>query len=131
MDHLSLSKQFNSVAYDLVNNSTTIGLNIPSLKDEEILRRIVFSRFYYSLYHKCLAHDSDLSSRTGPGIHAIMLDKIKNSNDRKLYQVFNKTLNLRIWADYKFDKSPHSLNVNLNTHKSDVWSIVNRKNISC
>jgi hypothetical protein len=41
MDHLSLSKQFNSVAYDLVNNSTTIGLNTPSLKDEEILRRIV------------------------------------------------------------------------------------------
>lgn len=131
MDHLTLSLQFNKFAFELTKKHTSIHDEITSLQDEVLVRRIIFSRYYYALYHKYMAHDSDLSSKSGPGIHAAILTKIQSCNDPKLLQVYKKLMNLRIWADYKLDISGMETRVNLNTIATDVWSIVNRRTINC
>ena len=130
MNHLALANQFNSFAYELVTNHTRIDDKIQSLQDDVFLRRILFSRYYYAFYHKYLAHDSELSSKTGPGLHEQVLKKIESCGDVKLHQVFLKLRNLRIWADYK-DYDRMALTVNLQNINSDVFSIVKRTNISC
>lgn len=131
MDHLTLSFQFNKFAFELTQKHTSIHDEITSLHDEVLVRRIIFSRYYYALYHKYMAHDSDLSSRSGPGVHAVILTKIESCNDPKLLQVYRKLMNLRVWADYKLEISGMETKVNLNTIATDVWSIVNRKTINC
>ncbi len=130
MDHLALANQFNSFAFELVNNHDRIDHKILSLKDDVFLRRVLFSRYYYALYHKYLAHDSDLSSKSGPGLHEQVLKKIGSCGDPKLYQVFLKLRNLRIWADYK-DDEPTATTVNLQSINSDVYSIIKRTSINC
>lgn len=131
MDHLTLSLQFNKLAFELFKKHTLVYNEITSLQDEILLRRIIFSRYYYALYHKYLAHDSDISSKSGPGIHGAILTKINSCNDPKLLQVYKKLMNLRIWADYKLDISGMETRVNLNMINADVWSIINRKTINC
>lgn len=128
MDHLTLANQFNSFAYELVNNHSKISQDLTSIQDDVLLRRIVFSRYYYALYHKYLAYDADLSAKSGPGIHEAILNKISTNGDAKLQQVFLKLRNLRIWADYK-DTDPMALHVNLTTINSDVYSIIKRVSI--
>ncbi len=130
MDHLALANQFNSFAYELVDNHAQIDNKILSIKDDVFLRRILFSRYYYALYHKYLAHDSELSSKTGSGLHEQVLKKIASCGDPKLYQIFTKLRNLRIWADYR-DDDPIALTVNLQRINSDVFSVIKRTNISC
>lgn len=130
MDHLTLANQFNTFAYELVKNHSKVNIEITSIKDEILLRRIVFSRYYYALYHKYLAHDEDLSSKSGAGVHETILKKVNSCGDPKLLQVYLKLRNLRIWADYK-DTDTTALNVNLITINSDVYSVIKRVNINC
>ncbi|MCF6309949.1 MAG: hypothetical protein L3J19_05680 [Sulfurimonas sp.] len=129
MDHLTLANQFNSFAYELVNNHSKINKDITSVQDDTLLRRIVFSRYYYALYHKYLAHDKDLSSKSGPGLHETILTKVASCGDPKLYQVYLKLRNLRIWADYQ-DNNKIALSVNLMTINADVYSVIKREKIS-
>lgn len=131
MDHLTLSLQFNELAYELSQKHDLIDDEVTALQDKVLLRRIVFSRYYYALYHKYMAHDSDLNAKSGPGIHGAILTKIQNCNDHKLLQVYKKLMNLRIWADYKLDITGMETQVNLNMIATDVWSIINRKTINC
>ncbi len=131
MDHLTLSLQFNKLAYELSQKHNLIDDEITPLQDEILLRRIVFSRYYYALYHKYMAHDSDLNTKSGPGIHGTILTKIQNCNDYKLLQVYKKLMNLRIWADYKLDITGMETQVNLNMIATDVWSIIKRQSLNC
>jgi len=130
MDHLTLANNFNAFAYELVTNHSKINNEVKSIQDDIFLRRIVFSRYYYALYHKYLAHDDELSSMSGSGLHATVLEKIKCCGDPKLYQVYVKLRNLRIWADYQ-DTNHLALTVNLMTINTDVFSIIKRKQIKC
>ena len=129
--HLDLAKKFNSFAYDLVTNITIIKDNIKSLNDDELYRRVVFNKFYYALYHKYLAYDSELSENTGSGKHDAILNKIKTCGDLKLFQTYTKLLNLRVWADYSLDNDQHALSINLVSLNRDVWNVIKRKNINC
>jgi hypothetical protein len=129
MDHLSLANQFNTFAFEVKDNCTSINSEITSLQNDEFFRRIIFSRYYYALYHKFLAYNGELASKTGPGLHEILLRKVQAYSDPKLYQTFIKLRNLRIWADYK-DNDPSALRVNLNTINADVYSIIKRTTIN-
>ncbi len=129
--HLDLAKKFNSFAYDLISNEKTVKSNVQSLNDDELYRRIIFNKYYYALYHKYLAHDDELSSKSGSGKHDAILTKIRSCQDPKLLQVYTKLLNLRIWADYKLDNDQQALSVNLISLNNDVWNIIKRTNISC
>lgn len=131
MEHIDLAKQFNSFAYELAQEHMSINDKIPSISNTDLLRRIIFNKYYYALYHKYLSHDSDLRSKSGPGIHDAILKKIQACRDPKLYQVYLKLLNLRVWADYKLDDNQNALTINLSTLNNDVWSIMKRKTISC
>lgn len=133
MEHIDLAKQFNSFAYELAQEHMSINDKIPSISNTILLRRIIFNKYYYALYHKYLSHDSDLSSKSGSSIHDAILKKIRacKDNDQKLYQVYLKLLNLRVWADYKLDDNQNALTINLATLNNDVWSIMKRKTISC
>lgn len=130
MEHIDLAKQFNSFAYELAKEHISINDKIPSISNTNLLRRIIFNKYYYALYHKYLSHDSDLSSKSGPGIHDAIVKKIQ-AKDPKLFQVYLKLLNLRVWADYKLDDNSDALTLNLTTLNNNVWSIMKRKTISC
>jgi len=129
MDHLSLANKFNTFAFEIKDKCTSIDSEITSLQDNEFFRRIIFSRYYYALYHKFLAHNDELASKTGPGLHEVLLNKVQAYSDPKLYQTFIKLRNLRIWADYK-DNDHTALKVNLNTINKDVYSIIKRTTIN-
>ena len=129
--HLDLANNFNSFAYDLVTNESVAKENLESLKDDVLFRRIIFSKYYYALYHKYLAHDDDLRSKTGSSIHNAILNKVCSCNDPKLHQVFLKLLNLRVWADYKVEDDEQALSVGLKVIANDVYSIIKRSNINC
>lgn len=129
--HLDLAKKFNSFAYDLVFNERLVKSNIKSLNDNELYRRIIFNKYYYALYHKYLAHDDELNSKSGSNKHDAILTKIKSRCDLKLFQVYTKLLNLRVWADYKLDDDYQALSINLISLNTDVWNIIKRTNINC
>ncbi|MBL0686459.1 MAG: hypothetical protein JJV94_01350 [Sulfurospirillum sp.] len=129
--HLCLAKKFNEFAYELVSKETTIKGNLTSLKDDSLFRRVIFQKYYYALYHKYLAHDDELSSKTGSGKHGAIKSKIEKCRDEKLSQVFIKLQNLRVWADYEYSDQDKALKVNLKEINSNVWSIIKRSNINC
>lgn len=131
MDHESIAVQFNTFAFELVQKHALINSDITSLQDDVLLRRIIFNRYYYALYHKYMAHDHVLSSKSGPGIHDAILTKIRSCGDAKLLQVYLKLMNLRVWADYKLIADPLATTINLNTINNDVWSIIKRTTINC
>ena len=127
--HLDLSKQFNAFAYDLVQNEYIAKENITSLKNDILFRRVIYNKYYYALYHKYLAYDDNLSTKSGSSKHDAILTKIKGCNDPKLFQVFTKLLNLRIWADYNPENNAPP--INLITLNQEIWSIIKRTNINC
>jgi len=129
--HLELAKQFNLFAYELVSKEVIAKENLKSLENDIVYRRIIFNKYYYALYHKYLAYDDDLSSKTGSSKHDAIKRKIESCGDRKLSQVFIKLLNLRVWADYRVDENPMALSIRLQELNTDVWSVVKRSNISC
>ena len=132
MNHKDLANQFNDFSFQLIKNHSNINNKVVSIKDEIFLRRIIFSRYYYALYHKYLEHDKSLSMSTGAGKHDAILQKIKLCRDPKLFQVFLKLKTLRIWADYSLDDTnSKALNINLEKLSQDVFSIIKRKKISC
>lgn len=132
MKHQELANQFNEFAYQLVIKHTSINSDITSIQNEVFLRRLIFSRYYYALYHKYLAHDSSLSNSSGAGKHETIVQKIKNCKDPKLTQVFSKLKTLRVWADYSLDENDAlALEINLQNLNQDVYSIIKRDNIKC
>jgi len=132
VNHKDLANQFNDFSFQLIKNHSNINNKVVSIKDEIFLRRIIFSRYYYALYHKYLEHDKSLSMSTGAGKHDAILQKIKSCRDPKLLQVFSKLKTLRIWADYSLDDTnSKALNINLEKLSQDVFSIIKRKKISC
>lgn len=132
MDHLTLAQEFNEFAYNLVSNHSSINRQIPALKNNILLRRIVFSRYYYALYHKYLAYDVQLSNLSGTNKHQAIVTKLEScSKHQKLYQIFIKFQNLRVWADYQEDNNPSALQVNLSQITEEVYSIIKLKKISC
>ncbi|MFZ2968878.1 MAG: hypothetical protein WA080_07480 [Sulfuricurvum sp.] len=132
MNHQELANQFNTFAYELVIKHTLIDHETTSLQNETFLRRIIFSRFYYALYHKYLAHDSTLSNSTASGKHETISQKIKNCKDDKLYQVFLKLKTLRVWADYSLNEvDANALKINLITLSQEVNSILKREKDKC
>ena len=133
MNHQDLANQFNNFSFELINNHSDINDKIVSIQDEVFLRRVIFSRYYYALYHKYLAHDKALRVSTGAGKHDIILRKVKNCGDPKLFQTFSKLKALRVWADYNLDDTDanNALRISLIKLRQDVYSITNRANINC
>jgi hypothetical protein len=132
MNHQELANQFNTFAYELVTKHQDINTNISSIQNETLLRRIIFSRFYYALYHKYLAHDSALSRSTGANKHDAIVQKIQRCNDLKLAQVFLKLKALRVWADYRLNEvDDEALNINLTTLSQEVNDILKREKHHC
>ena len=64
------------------------------------------------MFHKYLAIDSELANSTQGQKHQQIKEKLKKVN-KKLYRIFIKLQNLRIWADYKYDNNQNALNLNL------------------
>ena len=132
MNHQDLANQLNDFSFQLITHHSNIDDKVVSIKDEVFLRRIIFSRYYYALYHKYLEHDRVLSQNTGAGKHDVILQKIKRCEDPKLLQVFSKLKTLRVWADYNLDDTNlNALEVNLNRLSQDVYSIIRRAKIRC
>lgn len=130
--HLELSNEFNSFAYELVNNESSVKSCIKSLSNDILYRRVIFQKYYYALYHKYLAHDNSLNTKSGSNIHEAILAKISTCNDESLYQIFIKLRDLRIWADYQDnDASSMALNINLKNLNTSVYSIIKRQTINC
>ncbi len=129
--HLDLANNFNSFAYELVSKETIAKTNLQSLENDVLYRRIIFNKYYYALYHKYLAYDNDLSSKTGSSKHDAIKRKIESCRDIKLSQVFIKLLNLRVWADYHIDEDPMALSIGLQELNTDVWNVIKRSNIRC
>jgi len=135
VNHQDLANQFNNFSYQLITTHSDISDKIISIQDDIFFRRIIFSRYYYALYHKYLAHDEKLSKSTASGKHETIIKKLKSSPQRdckKLFQFFIKLKNLRVWADYNLDeKNVQALNIKLDILSSDVYKIINKKNITC
>jgi len=132
MNHQELAKQFNAFAYELVTKHTLIDHETTSLQNETLLRRIIFSRFYYALYHKYLAHDSALSISTGANKHDAIVQKLQRCDDTKFRIVFLKLKALRVWADYSLNEvDANALKINLVTLSQDVHGILKREKHHC
>jgi uncharacterized membrane protein len=131
VNHQDLANQFNDFAYQLINHHLVVNDRIISIQDEIFFKRIVFSRYYYALYHKYLEHNSTLSASSGTNIHSSIRNNIQNKGDAKLKQVFLKLRTLRTWADYELHINPSVVPTNLEKLSSDVYSIVKRININC
>ncbi|MFA5233439.1 MAG: hypothetical protein WC390_03490 [Sulfurimonas sp.] len=130
--HLELAKEFNSFAFELVNNEINVKKCIESLSNDTLYRRVIFQKYYYALYHKYLAHESSLNTKSGTNMHETILTKIKACNDDALYQTFSKLRDLRIWADYKFnDDNPTAMMINLTHINASVYNIIKRQTINC
>jgi len=131
VNHQDLANQFNDFAYQLINHHLVLNDRIISIQDEIFLKRIIFSRYYYALYHKYLEHNSTLSASSGTNIHSSIRNNIQNKGDTKLKQVFLKLRTLRMWADYELDINSSVVPINLERLSNDVYSIVKRININC
>jgi len=130
MSHDTLAREFNGFAYELFLHHSEINETITSLKSDIFLRRILFNRYYYALYHKYLDCNSIVSSRSGSSKHDAILKNIMAGKNTKLIQTFSKLLNLRVWADYKLDDSDlGATEVNLNELNKQVWSLINARTI--
>ena len=130
--HLDLANKFNTFAFELLNNEVDVKNCLNSLSDDILYRRVIFQKYYYALYHKYLAHDSSLNTKSGTNMHETILTKIKACNDDALYQTFSKLRNLRIWADYKFnDDNPTVMTINLTQINASVYNIIKRQTINC
>ncbi len=129
--YLDLAECFNKFAYELVSQEKIVKKNIKSLEDDVLYRRVIFNKYYYTLYHKYLAYDNDLRNKSGSSKHDAIRTKIRKSGDDKLFQVFEKLYSLRIWADYKVNDSSKAMSINLTTLNRDVWKIIKRESLNC
>jgi len=123
---MKLYEELSNFSYEIFKNYGEIKALITPLKNEEFFRRLVFSRLYYSLFHKYLEEDSSLRNSTVK-IHKAIKEKLKYSNNEKFYQLFVKLYNLRIWADYKYEYDDKAKNVNLNKILYDVHKLIKSK----
>lgn len=123
---MKLYEELSNFSYEIFKNYNEIKALITPLKNEEFFRRLVFSRLYYSLFHKYLEEDSSLRNSTVK-IHKAIKEKLKYSNNEKFYQLFVKLYNLRIWADYKYEYDDEAKNVNLNKILDDVYKLIKSK----
>ena len=123
---MKLYEELSNFSYEIFKNYNEIKALITPLKNEEFFRRLVFSRLYYSLFHKYLEEDSSLRNSTVK-IHKAIKEKLKYSNNKKFYQLFVKLYNLRIWADYKYEYDDKAKNVNLNKILYDVHTLIKSK----
>jgi len=125
---MKLYEELSNFSYEIFKNYNEIKALITPLKNEEFFRRLVFSRLYYSLFHKYLEEDSSLRNSTVK-IHKAIKEKLKYSNNKneKFYQLFVKLYNLRIWADYKYEYDDKAKNVNLNKILYDVHKLIKSK----
>jgi len=131
VSHQDLANQFNNFAYELITHHLSINDKVISIQDEIFLRRIIFSRYYYVIYHKYLEHNPKLSASTGTNTHSVIRDNIRNHGDAKLKQIFLKLRTLRAWSDYKLSEDPMAVSFNLQGLTGDVYKIVTRININC
>ncbi len=129
--YLDLAECFNKFAYELVSQEKIVKKNIKSLEDDVLYRRVIFNKYYYTLYHKYLAYDNDLRNKSGSSKHDAIRTKIRKCGDDKLFQVFEKLYSLRIWADYKVNDSSKAMSINLTTLNRDVWQIIKRESLNC
>ena len=118
MNHLDLAKQFQKFADDLASEKINV-------EDKVLLRRIIFSRYYYALFHKYFAIDPELANSTEGQKHKQIKEKLKKTN-KKFYNIFIKLQNLRIWADYKPTENKKALKLNLQTLSKDINLIVTK-----
>ena len=81
--------------------------------------RIIYGRLYYALYHKYLEYDVELSNSKERSKHITILNTIRDKYNLQTYQIYKKIQNLRIWADYSFEKHP-SPGANVALMKIDV-----------
>jgi len=123
---MKLYEELSNFSYETFKNYDEIKVLITPLENEEFFRRLVFSRLYYSLFHKYLEEDSSLRNSTVK-IHKAIKEKLKYSNNKKFYQLFVKLYNLRIWADYKYEYDDKAKNVNLNKILYDVHTLIKNK----
>lgn len=130
--HLELANEFNLFAYELVNNESSVKSYINSLTNDIFYRRVIFQKYYYALYHKYLAHDNSLNTKSGSNMHEAILEKIKASRDDTLYQTFIKLRDLRIWSDYEYsDSNPMAIDINLKKISTSVYNVIKRTSINC
>ena len=123
---MKLYEELSNFSYEIFKNYNEIKALITPLENKEFFRRLVFSRLYYSLFHKYLEEDSSLRNSTVK-IHKAIKEKLKYSNNEKFYQLFVKLYNLRIWADYKYEYDDKAKNVNLNEILNDVYKLIKSK----
>lgn len=77
MTHQEIATSFNSFV-DFLNSNECCKCNIRP-KDDVLLRRIIFSRLYYALYHKYLHHNQELALSTISGKHATIKSEIEKN----------------------------------------------------
>lgn len=125
MTHQQLADGFKLFTFQCINEENDLKSLIPILSDDILYRRIIFSRLYYALYHKFLQEDQEIRELSGPGQHAVMLEKLKR-HDNDLYRVYAKLHSLRIWADYKIEEDQEALELTLKTLNQQVHKVLQR-----
>ena len=126
MTHQELANGFCKFVYDFTNE----GNNIKFInKTDEMFYRVCFQKLYYALYHKMLQHDPNLSESNAPGKHETIMQKIKNTHDSQLIQIYAKMKSLRLWADYEPSDIPNTTS-NIQYYQYQVYKILKRKVIN-
>lgn len=113
-----LSEQFFNISCEIKTKCTS------SLNKEQ-LSRAIFSRLYYALYHKYLAHDSTLKDAHYGKKHEIIQDSLSRDNyPHKIKQIYKKMYKLRLWADYDKDIDKDLINEDIGRYVYDTESVI-------
>jgi len=131
VNHEDLAKQFNTFAFEIVQKHSSINTNITSLQDDFLLKRVVFNKYYYALYHKYLQYDKELREKSGSSKHDAILKKLQKNKDKQLFLTYKKLQNLRVWADYQLTDSPQAKKISLIALNQEVYNILKRTIIHC
>lgn len=118
MSPQELSEQFFIIACEIKTKCCT------SLNQEQ-LSRAVFSRLYYALYHKYLAHDSTLLNTSLGQKHEMIQSSIGRGNYlHKTKQIYIKMYKLRLWADYDKRIDKDLIEADMNRYVYDAEAVI-------
>lgn len=120
MTSQELADQFFTIACEIKTKCLT------NLSKEQ-LSRGVYSRLYYAMYHKYLAHDSTLQETSFGKKHEIIQTNIARGNyDPKTKQLYKKMYALRLWADYNTRVAKDILEADMDRYVYDASKIISQ-----
>jgi predicted enzyme involved in methoxymalonyl-ACP biosynthesis len=127
MNYLDYSKELNAFSFN-AKEIDPLSLKI----DADTLLRIRIRTLYYALYHRVLSELPKLQSSTTPNQHQQIEDQLykkspSSEHTRRVYQHFKELKALRIWADYRVNKSLNITNIAILLAKTN--SFINSKQI--